>query len=231
MGDDGQARVIHRFWDGKPMPDDYEMFGWQWQDLNPDWQVVTWDERCLVDFPELESVFSDLYRRDDGKRGIELYVQIADVIGYALIERWGGVYVNCDMQPIRPLPELPMKAWASYENETEWDVVNAAFGAPGPGDPFWQRLLARLPEKYFASPSAEMVLTTGPALLTEQARIHPELIHVFPVPTFNPVHWNSIEFGSDASAFYDQLPEETIALHHWGHRKDGRTNFVETGTQ
>lgn len=231
MGEDSYTRIIHRFWDGKQMPEQYEMYGWQWQDLNPGWQVVTWDERVLVDFPDLQPVFSDLYRRDAGKRGIELYVQLADVVAYALIERWGGVYVNCDMQPVRPLPDLPETAWASYENETEWDVVNSAFGAPQPGDEFWQNVLRRLPQKYFASPAAEMVLTTGPALLTEQARLRPDLIHVFPVQTFNPIHWNRISEGGDASEYLDQLPPETIALHHWGHKLDGRTNYVESGTQ
>lgn len=229
-GDEGHARIIHRFWAGRKIPDEYEIYGWMWQDLNPGWQVLLWDESCLVDFPALKPVFDSLYERDAGRHGIELYVQLADVVAYALVHRWGGIYVNCDMQPVRPLPDdLPDRAWASYENNIG-DVVNAAFGAPDPQDVFWEKVLTRLPEKYFANPTAEMVLTTGPSLLTEQARQHPGLIHVYPVPTFNPIHWSKIVPGGDAHEFIDQLPPETIAVHHWGHKKDGRSNVVETAT-
>lgn len=222
---------IHRFWAGREMPEDYEVYGDMWVDLNPDWNVQLWDERCLVDFPRLKPVFDDLYRRDAGRKGIELYVQLADVVGYALIEKWGGVYVNCDMQPVRSLPPLPDMAWASYENTEDWRVVNAAIGAPEPRNPFWSRLLDGLSPRYFANPTAEMVETTGPAYLTELARAHPEEIHILPTASFNPVHWKQIDPGGDASAWVSRLSEDTIAVHHWGHKRDGRTNVVEAATQ
>mgnify|MGYP002780323731 CR=1 FL=1 len=222
---------IHRFWSGREIPADYEVFEHMWQDLNPDYNVVTWDERCLVDFPKLKPVFDDLYRRDNGRHGIELYVQLADVVGYALIKRWGGVYVNCDMEPVRPLPEMPNQAWASYENYTDYRIVNAAIGAPEPQDRFWQRIIEGLPARYFANPTAEMVETTGPAYLTDMANAHRDEIYVFPKEAFCHVHWGEVAPGGDASAWRDQLPEEAIALHHWGHKKTGRTNRVETATQ
>ena len=213
------------------MPEEYVIFGQEWQRLNPDYEVVDWDEHCISDFPNLLPVIDSLYDRDAGRHGIELYVQLADVIGYALVEKWGGVYVNCDMQPVRPLPEMPDKAWASLENNEDGRIVNAAIGAPEPRDPFWKELLRELPGRYFSSPYAEMVETTGPAFLTDLAHEHPEHLHVFPVETFNPVHWKQIEPGGDASAWLDSLPSNTIAVHHWGHKKDGRSNVIETATQ
>lgn len=221
--------TIHRFWAGRPMPEKYIDYGEEWVRLNPDYFVVDWNLTALRQFPDLEPVFDDLFERDAGRLGIELYVQIADVMGYALIERYGGVYVNCDMQPVRALPELPDKAWASYENTLDWRIVNAAIGAPAPGDPFWKSLLHHLPERYFSRPGAEMVEQTGPAFLTDHARANPDQLHVFPVETFNPVHWKQIEPGGDASGF--SYPEGTIAVHHWGHKKDGRSNHIETATQ
>lgn len=226
-----QVKVIHRFWAGdKEMPEEYVEFGKQWAELNPDWEVKLWGEDDLAEFPDMKKIFDDLYRRDDGRRGIELFVQMADVVGYAIVHKYGGVYVNCDIQPVRPLPELPNKAWASLENGIG-DIVNAAIGAPRPRDVFWSRILSRLPGKYFANPTAEMVLTTGPSLLTEVARALPERLHVFPVETFNSVHWSKVPRGGDASAFLDSLPESAIGIHHWGHRKDGRSNVVENATK
>lgn len=232
MGEHDYIQIIHRFWAGPEMPDDYAIFGQMWEDLNPGWQVVTWDESVLDDFPELGAVFRSLYARDDQRHGIELYVQLADVIGYALVEKWGGVYVNCDMQPLRPLPALAKKAWASLENSE--DIVNAAFGAPQPRNVFWTGLLEELPRRYFANPTAEMVLTTGPSLLTAHARANPDKIHVYPVEMFNPIHWKEIPAGGDASAFLlqeDGFSTETVAVHHWGHKRDGRSNTVETATR
>lgn len=176
------------------MPDDYEIFGQMWVDLNSEYTVQLWDESCLTDFPALKPVFDDLYQRDGGRQSSELYVQLADVVGYALVEKWGGVYVNCAMQPIRPLPELPDGAWASYENYEDFRIVNVAIGAPEPGNPFWRGLLDGLPARYFANP------TTGSSYLTDYARTSWNQLHVLPKEAFNPAQW------------LDKLPEETIAV-------------------
>lgn len=210
------------------MPEAYVRYGQQWQELNPDWTVIDWTERAVEDFPDVEHVLEDLYYRDNGRKGIELYVQLADVIGYCLVREWGGVYVNCDMQPVRPLPSLPDLAWASYENHVDGRIVNAAIGAPQPWDPFWTGLVDELPARYWAYRYDEMVMSTGPAFLTDFARRNNK-IHVFPVETFNPVHWKDIPAGGDASG--REYPPETIAVHHWGHKKDGRTNKIESATQ
>lgn len=228
------VKEIHRFWAGDPMPEEYRLYGRQWEELNPDWYVTDWEEddvESLVEDPEIQKVISNLYSRDAPFRGIELFVQLADVMGYVLVERFGGVYVNCDIQPLRPIEELPLpdRAWASKENDVDDRIVNAAIGAPEPHDQFWHYLLHDLPYRYFNNPTAEMVETTGPALLTDQAHLYPNLLHVFPTKTFNPIHWSQIQEGGDATGF--SYPEESIAVHHWGHKKDRRSNHVETGTQ
>lgn len=232
------AQTIHRFWAGREMPKAYRDYGRDWEELNPGWDVLTWDEGIVEviaeRIPELAPVFHSLAERDAGRFGIEYYVQLADVLGYALVEHFGGVYVNCDMQPVRSLAgRLPDKAWASLENNEDGRIVNAAFGAPEAHDRFWLGLIHDLPARYFANPEAEMVETTGPAFLTDYARTRSEQLHVFPVVTFNPFHWKQIESGSDANQLLSVVgvSPETIAVHHWGHKRDGRSNRVETATQ
>lgn len=226
------VKTIHRFWAGGDMPSEYEKYGQQWQNMNPDWTVIDWNEpSVLVRMPrDLLAVVEDLYKRDDGQLGIELYVQMADIVGYWLVWAFGGAYFNCDMQPLQPLEGLlPDSPWASKENHTDDRIVNAAIGAPEPHHSFWTGLLDELPFRYFSDPTAEMVQSTGPQLLTDFAHQHPGQLHVFPTETFNPIHWSSIPSGGDASDFL--YPPESIAVHHWGHKKDGRSNHVETGTQ
>lgn len=226
-------KIITRFWAGRPMPEAYVRYGKQWAELNPRHSVVTFGMEILNHLPEnLYGLVMDISRRDAGREGIEKYVQIADVVGYFLVWQYGGLYVNCDMQPVRPLPDdLPNKAWASYENDVDGRVVNAAIGAPEPLDPFWGTVLDGLVDNYFSNPEDEMVMSTGPGYLTRVYHEHPDRLHVMPRVTFNPVHWKQIRSGGDASEVLGSLPEETIAVHHWGHRKDGRTNYVETATQ
>jgi mannosyltransferase OCH1-like enzyme len=211
------------------MPENYVVFGERWEELNPGWVVIDHGEEVIQLWPDLAPVFNHLYERDKGVDSIELHVQVADIVGYALVREFGGVYVNCDMEPVAPLADkLPDGPWASYENEEDWRIVNAAIGAPRAGDAFWSGLLAGLPARYFAHPYDEMVMTTGPGYLTDFAHWYPGQLHVLAKNTFNSVHWSQIEPGGDAFRF--SHPEEAIAVHHWGHKKDMRTNYIEGAT-
>jgi mannosyltransferase OCH1-like enzyme len=222
---------------GRQMPEQYREYGEQWKRLNPDCALIDWNDNVLMsleeELPHIRPVLDDLYLRDKGRNGIELAVQVADVVGYALVQQHGGIYVNCDMQPVRPLPSLPAQAWASYENNEDWRINNAAIGARSPGDAFWTNLLLALPENYFLHQYDEMVMSTGPGFLTEFALTHPGELAVLPMSTFNSKHWKSVLPGDDASAYVTQqrYPSDAIAVHHWGHKRDGRTNTVENATQ
>lgn len=212
------------------MPQEYVEYSRLWAELNPDWHLAEWGMKDLGLFPEMTEVFNHLAERDAGRCSIEYYVQVADVMGYAIVEKFGGFYVNCDMQPLRPLSDLaiPSHAWASYENHEDGRIVNAAIGSPMAHDPFWIRMCAGLPERYFANPYDEMVMTTGPGYLTDVAHQFPEELFVYDVETFNPIHWKQIPMGGDASGF--EYPSQSIAVHHWAHRKDHRTNLIEGAT-
>lgn len=219
------------------MPETYKEFGEKWEDLNPGWVVIDHGEEIIQLWGDLAEVFNHLYERDAGRDSIELHVQVADVVGYALLREFGGVYVNTDMEPVRPLEgRLPEGPWASLENNEDGRIVNAAIGSPRSHDEFWEGLLRQLPGNYFANPYAEMVMSTGPGFLTgynEYFRWNapPEYsrLHVFPTTTFNSVHWKQIETGGDASGF--AYPDDAIAVHHWGHKKDMRTNLIEGATR
>lgn len=239
--------VVSRFWGGRAIPEEYSRYGDLWKTVGGARMVITFGSEALYPhgrsnyfraddgeeyFPGIVDVLEDLRARDAGRNGIEYWVQVADVLGYLMVWHMGGVYVNCDIEPLRRF-DPPNAPWASYENEEDWRIVNAAIGAPEKYDPFWGGLLAGLPERYFSMPGAEMVETTGPAYLTEYANAHRSEVVILPRNSFNPVHWKQVEPGGDASPLIDRenLPAETVGVHHWGHKKDGRSNVVETATQ
>jgi hypothetical protein len=232
--------MIHRFWGGPPMPERYRDFGEDWAAMNDcnvhDWTMV--ELIALLREKGSQGVLAaldTLARMDRGRGTPEFFTWAADIAGYAILAFRGGVYVNCDIQPLQPLsmlgPGWDRSDWASYENETDWRVVNAAIGA-APNSQFWPLMLGRAVQGFMRHPDLEMVETTGPAALTNFVREwnmagdrRPFVVH--PVKAFNPVHWSEIEQGSDARArVQEAIMGGSIGLHHWGHRKTGRQNRI-----
>jgi len=225
-------RVIHRFWSGPvAMPDKYVLYGQQWRELNPDWMVHDWTPDQL---PPLvcQAIYDDIATPRDGEQlhPISVATQQADVVGYELIWRFGGLYVNCDIQPVRPLEGLLARvgadAYAGFEDENF--LVNAAIGGP-PKHEFWAKLLWELPDRYWPRRRDQMNEVTGPHLLTQVWKEWegPGFTAVSR-ETFNPIHFHQVPLGGDAEGLFDlaSLPEQTIGVHHWGHRLTGRPNQV-----
>ena len=115
-------------------------------------------------------------------------------------------------------------------------VVNAVLGGPAE-HPFWERINEILPAFYADRPGDEMNKTTGPHLLTAMARgwnrnrAGDDEFLALPQVSFCAAHWKQIPEGGDAAGLVDwKADPNVIGIHHWGHRKVGRTNYVETAT-
>jgi len=215
------------------MPVQYQTFGSMWESLNMGWSVHDWTESELMAIQwDNQEVLEDLYRRDAEHRTVELFVQVADVLDYELLFRYGGVYVNVDIEPVKPLSDLNRfvprgQAWVSREDNAF--VVNAAMAGRS-GHPFYKAVIDDLYVRYFANPHGEMNHTTGPRLLTDTHRSWTgEPVVALPVEVFNPIHWKDIPIGGDATGRH--VPATTVGLHHWGHRRDNRTNVIELGVE
>jgi len=203
------------------------MYGQAWGVLNPDCLVHDWSWADLPDDLANQSIMDDLRTRCTKGDSIELSTQLADIISYDLVRRFGGIYVNCDIQPFRPLlPEMKNKgAWAGWEEPWEDNVVNCAFG--GTSD-FWGVVVAELSDWYWDKRTAgleEMNQLTGPRYLTSRYRQHQEELYIYPSSVFNPVYWKDIPPGTVIEHQECDFPN-AIALHHWDHRNTGRSNIV-----
>lgn len=223
-------KLVHRLWLGpKPMPEAYVTYGKQWQEMNPDWEVIEWTREIL---PESRNhlILDDIAKRPRSSIPMDfdraVAVQSSDVIYYDLVERFGGIALNVDIEPLQPLSVLMdavgENAWATYEDANY--LVNCAYGAPK-GHPFFKALNDYLPTNYYARYGEYMQHQTGPHLLTHMWQQRGDIL-ALPKETFNFVyHWD-IPAGSDASAWREQAIEAgAIGLHHWSHRKD-QANYV-----
>lgn len=216
--------LIHRLWLGpKAMPERYRMYGDQLREMNPGWVVVDWHAGIL---PPLVNrrVWDDIGARgaitgvpmESPAQGIA--VQRADVVGYELILRFGGIYLNCDLEPRRPFDDLPVTvndAFAGWEDDNF--LCNAVLGGPA-GHPFFQAVVDELPKRYYEHPAVSMQATTGPQLITKVWKDRGDLV-TLPRETFFPVHHSQVPVGGTADGI--DVPASAFTVHHWGHRLTG----------
>jgi hypothetical protein len=117
--------VLHQIWLGPdPYPDAFAAYARGWKELHPDWELRLWTE---------ENVPGDLQRR-------EVYETLrnpserSDVLRYELLDRFGGVYLDCDLECRRSLgplvEDVDFVVAARADGGADVALVGAAAGHP-----------------------------------------------------------------------------------------------------
>jgi mannosyltransferase OCH1-like enzyme len=209
-------RVVHRMWFGdRRMPVAYEAYGRSWEAFG--YEVRTWSES---DLPELinAEMFEAIERNGvnvgGGNPAVGVAVQRADLVGYELVWRFGGIVANTDIEPLRSLDPLleDVEAFACYE-QGEF-VSNALIGGVA-GHAFWRAVIDRLPVRYGITQGLAMNEQTGPHLLTEVRRMRDDLT-VFDSWVHCPYLYG--EMHKEGRPDLWETPEPPYCEHHWGHR-------------
>lgn len=200
-------QVIHRIWVGPPMPDHLAAYGDTWRAHHPGWEHRLWTE---ANMPELRNqrLYDQADRITPGHEG-----QLrADIARYEILERFGGVYVDCDMECLRPLDRLldGVDCFAGWEKQNRW-VNNAILGAV-PGHPFIAALVAGVERNVRRRWGARPNILTGPQYLTPVYRRHAAEVTVFPQGRFYP--YSFLELDRQGETFPD-----AYTVHHWENRR------------
>lgn len=205
-------QVIHRIWFGpRDMPDAYRDYGQKWLTLNPGWTLIDWDYDTLppltnqAEFDGCGTTWTP--GRGDAKEATMIQVTQADIAAYEILHQHGGLYVNCDMEPIRPLPEDFTSHDMILAYEVDGWLISNAFMAAEPGHPLLADVIAAIPNSVANSEGRSMDWITGPKLLTAIKKENHDHVTVWPARYCNPY-------------MPDQPPviyPETIAAHCWGH--------------
>lgn len=124
-------KTLHQIWiGGKPIPANY----WAWHErlhhLNPNWTIRLWSDNGLRD------VGIDVGHM---KRQYWSNASASNMIRLKLVEKYGGIYLDMDMEPHQPLDSRIPLVWAFAADQGDGRLCNAAFGAP-PNHPWieWQ---------------------------------------------------------------------------------------------
>lgn len=94
-------KILHQIWVGPKTPPSYFVtFQEKWKHLHPDWEYHLWTDS------ELEDLNLELQDLIDASPN---YAEKSDIIRSELLDRFGGVYLDVDMDPFQSLDELHRK--------------------------------------------------------------------------------------------------------------------------
>lgn len=188
-------QILHRVVPANT-PDEAEVWWQDWGRLHPGWRLMTWrDPLDPADFPITSKHWPD-------KPG----AQLADLVRLEVLHRYGGVYVDMDMQPFRNLePLCVLEAFAAWEDAKV--VPNAVIGAR----PEHEAIRLCLDE--CIRNQRRGIWAAGPGVTT---RVMPNRADVLLLPpgTFYAVHYNDPD--RDTLMRQPPGPWEYARHHYWG---------------
>ena len=182
--------TIHFVWvGGKTMPCEYAQNIVGWTRLHPRWNIRVWDDDNR---PVLRNEYEFKMARNPA--------QASDVLRYELMLRYGGIYLDCDVEPVQSL--RPLRRYEAFAVDQGEDILCTAVLGSEPGHPAFEAVVAALPAA-FASGLTNLD-QAGPTFQTPILRAHG--VTVLPQETFYPYLW-------------DEEPRpatpETFGIHRW----------------
>ena len=189
-------KTIHRIWLGPAeMPAEYEEFGESWRRHHPGWEFRLWTDDEL---PELSC--------PGGFERCRNFGEASDVLRYEVLNQFGGVYVDTDVECLRSLEPLiaDATAFAAYARPK---VIGSAVVGSVPGHPAIARTLEVVCD---GAGSGKQVHATGPVALTGVLEDADD-VELYGRETFYPFDYYEIPF----SDLGDADVGDAYAIHHW----------------
>lgn len=194
-------RIFHRIWlDDPGPPNHFEQFWTKFSQLHPDYEFKTWSSSKeaveLLTYPELWDKVNPLAGR-------------TDVLRYELVAKFGGVYVDTDVEPLKnwdPLLEFD-KPFIGWESEDR--LCPTVIGGP-PGHPALIDLVNELPswvEQH--ADEKDPVIQTGPIFITKAWSKREDVIRL-PLGYFYPIGPTERRLIG-----HTEYPAFSYSVHHW----------------
>ena len=202
-------KIIHYCWfGGGKIPDRDKRCIESWRKYCPDYKIIEWNEKNydVNQIPYMKEAY-------DAKR----WGFVPDYIRMDLIYRYGGIYMDTDVELIRPLDELlEYRAYAGVEAESNCIGFGCGFGSEK-GNKILKDLCDYYRTLHFVKEDGTLNLTPNPIIVTEYLKKNGyELIPgkigkvddftVFPEEYFCPQAFSSGRI---------QITNKTYSIHHY----------------
>jgi mannosyltransferase OCH1-like enzyme len=170
-------RTIHHIWVGPdPLPAEHKPWIESWKNHHPGWEHRLWTEDNLPEDPIRPEVLERL----------RAPVERADILRLEILHRHGGVYVDTDLECLRPIDDVLGDADFVAVCLKPGRVTNTLI-ASAPGHPLLDRALRELrpTDTYWTFEAAESIKeVAGPPLLRRLVRHYPDVKLLEPAVCF-----------------------------------------------
>ena len=194
--------VIHYCWFGhNPKPKLIQKCIESWKKYCPDWEIKEWNE-------DNYDVFTNKYTREAYEN--KKWAYVADYARFDVLNQYGGVYFDTDVELLKPVPEqlMELEAFTGFESA---DMVNPAlvYGTIA-GQDFLEKVLDRYKMESFTTNVTIVDIFTD--VLNENGLVGDNTeqnvcgITVFPTEYFGC-------FNHEIQAF--EKTENTVSIHHY----------------
>lgn len=212
--------VIHQVWVGPPMPAHLAAYAAAWRELHPGWEYRLWGDDDLQWLRNQR-----LYDRAHIHSPRNVGQFKSNIARCEILLRHGGVYIDSDMEPRRPLDELvdgleAFTAWHRPEvGYPRQYLTNALMGAV-PGHAVFASLVGGFAASVKVRAGYRSIYTTGVRYMTRRLTTERLLdrITIFPAHYFYPYQPEQVPTHGDlpAEAFPDSW-----AVHRWNNLVSG----------
>lgn len=213
-------KIIHYCWfGGKPMPELALNCIASWKKYLPEYEFRLWNEETfdLDMFPYAREAY-------DNRK----FAFVTDVVRLWALEKFGGVYMDTDVEILRPLDELmDLPAFTGYEASMKNAPVTGLMASAAHGVWVQEQLAYYGSDRHFIKPDGSMDLTTntitianimeaGGFVIDGKYQVYKDDMHVFPVDYFCPL----------TSTRVLKCTKNTYCIHHfagsWKERTRGQ---------
>lgn len=202
-------KIIHQIWLGGKVPDELHKYFETIKKSNPDYQHMLWTEKEAENFEfKNKSLFNSC--KNLGQK--------SDILRYAVLEKYGGIYIDADFIGIKSFDELlHLNFFTGVAYDKEPVLFNGLIGSvPN------HELLKELNNIEYVNDAdaMEVIKSTGPWYLTkklfkkidtlEKGVVLP-LAYFYPFPNFD----RDKVLGNDYTKYVN---DKTICVHLWHQR-------------
>ena len=238
-------KIIHQIWNDNNIPHSVKFCADSWKEMNPDWQYKLWteDERISwmkANHPEL----------------LDIYIQYpraatrSDMFRYLMLEKIGGVYVDLDIECLKPLNYF----FSTYVKYGEFVIgcepyaharlskvnrmISNAFVASMPGHPMLNKItdeVIKRAKRMVKNTDTIMKYTDiGPDMANDCIKDDESNLDIIDWKVLFPI----VDIGNNVIPIFDRCVsfwmlmnkrffKETCAVHYWCHMNLDGTHHME----
>jgi len=203
---------IHFIWLGSSLPQLCKDIIDSWRPFHPGWEIRVWTDDDVKDFHMKNQQAFDAAKNFGEK---------SDIWRYEILERFGGIYADCDFECLHSFDELCKQVHFFVGNCYEAQVFlgNGIIGS-APHHPVMVECVNNIKPANGDNNSSRILGSTGPRYLTERyfevaGRFIGEAV-VFPCGYFYPLPIGSRNKNGKRDLLIQQWKKpETMAIHYW----------------